>query len=190
MKALEEKIVKQGTCIGSEVLKVDTFINHGIDTKFLDDMGKEIARIFAGDEPTKILTAEASGIAIAVAAANHLNYIPVVFAKKNKPNTMGLDVYESSAKSFTKGSIFTLRVTKELISKDDRILIVDDFLAHGQAALALYDIATQAGAKVVGCTAVIEKKYQGGSERVRKLGVHVQSLAVIEKMEDGKITFE
>ena len=190
MKALEEKILKEGVCIGDDILKVDGFLNHQIDVKFLDEIGLEIARIFGEEKPNKILTVEASGIAIAVAASNHLGGIPVVFAKKAKPSTMQDGEYVAEAVSFTKGITNMLHVSKKFLSSNDRVLIVDDFLARGEAGMALCDLVKQAGGEIVGFTAAIEKKHQGGADRMRELGIKVQSLAVIEKMHDGKIDFE
>lgn len=190
MKSLEEKIIKEGTCIGDDIVKVDNFLNHQIDVKFLDEIGKEIARLFADTNPNKILTVEASGIAIAVAASNHMGGIPVVFAKKAKPSTMQDGFYAAEAVSFTKGTTNILHVSKKFLSSEDKVLIVDDFLARGEAGMALCDLVKQAGGEVVGFSAAIEKKHQGGAERIRSLGVKVQSLAVIENMHDGQIDFE
>ncbi len=190
MKALEEKIVNEGTCIGDDIVKVDNFLNHQIDVKFLDEIGKEIARLFADSKPNKLLTVEASGIAIAIAASNHLGGIPVVFAKKAKPSTMQDGMYCAEAISFTKGVTNILHVSKKYLTSDDRVLIVDDFLARGEAGVALCDLVKQADGKIVGFAAAIEKKHQGGADRIRNLGVNVQSLAVISNIQDGKIDFE
>ncbi|MDO5441009.1 MAG: xanthine phosphoribosyltransferase [Bacillota bacterium] len=190
MKLLEEKILNTGKCIGDDILKVDMFLNHQLDVKLLDDIGEEINRIFAEDKPNKILTVEASGIAIAVAASRAMGYLPVVFAKKTKPSTMIDDSYCAEAISFTKGTSSILRVSKDFLNKDDRVLIIDDFLAKGEAGMALCDLVKQAGGTVVGFTAAIEKEHQGGAERMRNIGIKVQSLAVIAEMRDGKITFK
>lgn len=189
MKALEEKILKDGEVIGTEIVKVDGFINHKIDVRFMDEMGDEFARLFRDAKPSKILTVEASGIAIACSAARSFGYIPVVFAKKAAPNTMTEDAYTAEARSFTKGTVSLLRISKKHIDKGDRVLILDDFLAHGEAGLALCDIVKQAGAEVVGLGAAIEKTYQGGAAKLRKKGITVKSLAAIAKIEDGQITF-
>ena len=190
MKLLEEKILNTGKCIGDEILKVDMFLNHQIDVELLDQIGEEIKDIFKEQRPNKILTVEASGIAIAVAASRAMNYIPVVFAKKTKPSTMVDDSYTAEAMSFTKGVSSILRVSKDFLNKEDRVLIVDDFLAKGEAGMALCDIVKQAGATVVGFSAAIEKEYQGGADRLRSLGIKVQSLAVIKEMHGGKIQFK
>lgn len=189
MKALEEKILREGQIIGSEIVKVDGFLNHRIDVGFLEEIGAEFARIFAEDSPNKILTVEASGIAVACAASAKLGHVPVVFAKKASPSTMTGGFYAAEARSFTKGTTSLLRVSEDFLSSDDRLLILDDFLARGEAGLALLDIAEQAGAKTVGFGAVIEKRFQGGAARITERGVKVRSLAVIERIEDGVPTF-
>ncbi len=190
MKALEEKIVKEGRCIGSEILKVDMFLNHRLDVKFIDEMGEEIARLFSEDQPNKILTVESSGIAIATATSRAMGYIQVVFAKKASPSTMSEEFYGAEARSFTKGTSSLLKVSKEFLGRGDRVLIVDDFLARGDAGIALCDLVDQAGGRVVGFAAAIEKKHQGGAARLRKQGVKVRCLAVIDSMRNGKILFE
>jgi len=189
MKALEEKILNNGVAIGTEIVKVDNFLNHQIDVRFLEEIGAEFARLFEKNKPNKILTVEASGIAIAFAVSPKMDYKPVVFAKKTSPNTMVGDFYSAEAKSFTKGTVSQLRVSKDFISEGDRVLIVDDFLARGEAGVALVNIVRMAGAEVVGFGAVIEKKFQGGAQKLRDMGVEVHSLAVVEKIEDGVITF-
>jgi len=190
MKALEEKILKEGKCIGSEILKVDMFLNHQIDVKFLDEMGAEIARLFKDEKPNKILTVESSGIAIAIAASRYFDYVPVVFAKKSKPSTMIDQSYAAQARSFTKGITNNLVVAKDFLSEADRVLIIDDFLACGEAGIALVDLVKQSGGKTVGFCAAIEKKHQGGAQRLRDMGIKVCNLAVIESMQDGKVNFE
>lgn len=190
MKALENKILTDGVCIGDDILKVDNFINHQIDIKLADEIGVEIARIFKDEKPNKIFTVESSGIVFAATAARAFDYLPMVFAKKTAPSTLIEDCYTAEAMSFTKGTKSVLRVSKKFLSAEDRVLIVDDFLARGEAGMALCDIVEQAGGKVVGFTAIIEKKHQGGADRLRARGIKVQSLAVIEKMQNGKITFE
>lgn len=190
MKELEEKINKEGTVIGTEIVKVDGFLNHQIDIRFLEDIGREIKRIFNDIKVDRILTVESSGIAIACFAAKHFNYVPVVFAKKTLPNTMDSGFYEADSRSFTKGTVSTLRVDKKFIRKGEHVLIIDDFLAHGQAALALCSITEQAGAIVEGVCAVIEKKYQGGSARLREKGYRVEALTSIVKVSEGKVYYE
>ncbi|MDO4176949.1 MAG: xanthine phosphoribosyltransferase [Bacillota bacterium] len=190
MEALKKKIVEEGSVIGTEIVKVDTFLNHQIDAEFLEKIGEEFKKRFADVEVNKILTVEASGIAIACAAARYFGYPPVVFAKKAAPSTMNEGFYEAEARSFTKGTISKLKVDSKFINTGDKILILDDFLASGEASVALADIVEQGGAEVVGIGAVIEKGHQGGSDRLREKGYRVESLAVIKKIEDGTITFE
>ena len=190
MESLKEKILTEGEAIGTEIVKVDGFLNHQIDVKFLEEIGEEFKRRFDDIEVDKILTVEASGIAIACMAAPLFGYPPVVFAKKAAPSTMNEGFYEAEAKSFTKGTVSKLKVAKKFISEGDKVLIIDDFMASGEAAAALAQIASEAGAEIVGIGAVIEKGFQGGSERLRSMGYRVESLAVIEKIEDGVLTFE
>lgn len=190
MKELKEKILKEGVAIGTEIVKVDHFLNHRLDVKFLEEVGKEFKKRFAEDEINKILTVEASGIAVACLAAPYFDYAPVVFAKKAAPSTMTEGFYVAEAKSFTKGTVSLLRVSERFLEEGDKVLIIDDFLAHGQASLALADIVEQSGGEVVGIGAVIEKGFQGGSERLRAKGYKVESLAVIEEIVDGRIIFK
>lgn len=189
MKALKERIIADGVAIGTEIVKVDSFLNHQIDVALLDEIGKEFARRFEGCGVTKILTVEASGIAIACMAARHLGNVPVLFAKKTSPNTMTEDFYGAEVKSFTKRTTSVVRVSKKYLNRDDRILILDDFLAHGEAAVGMAELVEQAGAKLVAIGAVIEKQFQGGGMRLREKGYRVESLAVIESIRDGKINF-
>ncbi|MDD4564725.1 MAG: xanthine phosphoribosyltransferase [Eubacteriales bacterium] len=189
MKALKERIIADGVAIGTEIVKVDSFLNHQIDVAFLDEIGQEFAKRFRGMEISKILTVEASGIAIACITAKYFGNIPVLFAKKASPNTMTEDFYNAEVKSFTKGTVSIVRVSKKFLSPDDRVLILDDFLAHGEAAHGMADLIRQAGAKIAGIGAVIEKQFQGGGKRLREKGFLVESLAVIESIQNGKINF-
>ena len=190
MKLLEDRILKDGRCLGRDILKVDSFLNHQIDVALVDAMGQEFARLFGGLGVSKILTIEASGIPIAYAAAHAMGDLPLVFAKKTAPSTMVDGFYSAPVKSFTKGTVSSVIVSTRYLGPDDVVLLIDDFLAHGEAASGLYEICRQAGAKCVGLGAVIEKKYQGGAEKLRKLGLRVESLAVIASLEDGKIEFD
>lgn len=190
MKALKEKIRLEGSVIGTEIVKVDSFLNHQIDVEFLEEVGLEFSKRFAGLHIDRILTVEASGIAIACLAAPYFGYPPVVFAKKAAPSTMNAGFYEAEAKSFTKGTVSVLKLAKDYVKEGENVLILDDFLASGQASLALADIVEQAGAKVAGVGAVIEKGYQGGSELLRNKGYRVESLAVINEICDGKVYFD
>lgn len=188
MKALEEKILSEGKIYPGNVLKVGSFLNHQIDVDFLMEIGQEIARLFEKEKPTKILTIEASGIAVAVAAASAL-HIPMVFAKKHKTLNIAGDVYASMVYSYTHQVEYPIVVSKEFLSEQDRVLIVDDFLAHGKAIEGLADLVGQAQAKVVGAATVIEKGFQHGGDRLRADGMHVESLAIIDEMTENSIVF-
>lgn len=189
MEALKEKILNEGTAIGKDIVKVDGFLNHQLDVRFLEEIGKEFARRFADVQVDRILTVESSGIVIAAAAAQQMGYPPVVFAKKAAPNTMTEGFYEEEARSFTKGTVSRLVVSEKYLNAGERVLILDDFLAYGESSLAMTEMVRRAGAEVVGVGAVIEKGFQGGSEKLRAKGCRVESLAVIDKIEDGVITF-
>ena len=188
MRALEEKIIKEGVVLDGDILKVGSFLNQQIDTAFLFEMAEEIAAIYAGCEITKILTVEASGIAVAVAAA-HVMGLPLVFAKKNGAGNVSGEVYSSLVHSYTHNKDNYIVVPKDYMGKDDKFLVIDDFLANGKAFEGLIDIIGQAGAEVVGCTAVIEKGYQGGGDALRAKGIRVESLAVIDEMSPAGIRF-
>lgn len=188
MEALEQKILSEGTVLEGDILKVGSFLNQQIDIDFLLNIGSEINRIYAGEQVTKILTIEASGIAIAVGAAAVMRK-NVVFAKKNKTSNVSGAVYTSKVHSFTHGSDYLITVPQDYIGKDDKVLIIDDFLANGNALRGLIDIVNQAGAAVVGCTCAIEKGFQGGGDALRKEGYRIESLAVIEKMSPGNVEF-
>ena len=190
MKLLEDRIRQDGTGIGSELIKVDSFLNHQVDIALTDELGKEFARLFADCGATKVLTVEASGIPVACATARAMGNLPLVFAKKTAPNTMTEGKYSAPVKSFTKGSLFTIMVSKSFLNAGDKVLIVDDFLATGEAAIGLLDLIRQAGARCVGFGAVIEKEWQGGHERLAELGYKVESLAIISSMQDGNIVFK
>jgi len=189
MQALKDKIVKDGLALGTEIIKVDSFLNHRIDTAFLLELGKEFQRRFADAAPDKILTMESSGIAVAFATAMAFGNLPVVFAKKAAPNTMVEDFYCEPVKSFTKGTVSSAIVAQKFLQAGERVLIIDDFLAHGEAATGLINIVRKAGAEAVGLGAVIEKAFQGGGEKVRAMGCRLESLAIVEEIHDGKIRF-
>ncbi len=189
MKLLEERIQKDGTCIGTEIVKVDSFLNHQLDTALIRALGEEFARLFKDEQPNKVLTLEASGIPIAFAAAQALGDLPLVFAKKAAPSTMTEDAYTADVMSFTKGTVSTIRVAHQYLGPSDRVLIIDDFLAHGEAGLGLLKLVEDAGAKCVGFGAAIEKEHQGGHKRLEEKGIRVESLAVITSIKDGVISF-
>lgn len=191
MQALKDRILKDGLTIGTDIIKVDSFLNHQIDVALVSEIGKEFSKRFAdNDKINKILTIEASGIAIACATAWHMDGIPVIFAKKTAPSTMIDGVYSAEVTSFTRRTVSTIMVSKKYLTEGDNILIIDDFLAYGEAALGLASLIEQAGAVVAGIGAVIEKEFQSGSEKLRKKGYRVESLAVIESISDGHIIFK
>ena len=189
MKLLEERICKDGTVLPGNILKVDSFLNHQIDVDLLDKMGEEIKRLFEKEDVTKILTIEASGIGIACVAARFFG-VPVLFAKKAKTKNLSDNLYVTKIDSFTHGNTSDVVVDKRFLTKEDRVLIIDDFLAEGNALVGLIDLCDQAGAAVVGCAIAIEKAFQHGAERVRKKGIRVESLAVIKSMTDSEVIFE
>ena len=188
MKLVEEMILAKGEVYPGEILKVDSFLNHQLDPMLYTEMGKEIARLFAADEITKILTIEASGIALALAAAQEMQ-VPAVFAKKNKTKNLAGDIYTTVVQSYTHGIAYGVMVAKKFIQPQDKILIVDDFLAKGAAMEGLISLVEQGGAQVVGCVAAIEKGFQDGGARLRERGYRVESLAIVESMSEHGLTF-
>ncbi len=189
MKALKDKIIEDGVAIGTEIVKVDSFLNHQIDVNLLYQIGAEFYERFKDGGINKILTVEASGIAVACLTAMHFGNIPVVFAKKTSPNTLTEGFYSAEVKSFTKGTSSVVRVSERFLNSDDKVLIIDDFLAHGEAALGLIDLVRQANAEVIGIGAVIEKRFQGGSQKLKEAGYRVESLAIIQMIQNGQIQF-
>lgn len=189
VEALKQRILNEGISLGSDRINVDGFINHKIDTAFMEEIGKEFGRRFADVKVDKILTVEASGIAIAMAAARYFDYVPVVFAKKAAPNTMIEDCYTADAISFTKQVKNVIRVARKHIEAGENILILDDFLAHGEASKALCKIIEAAGAHVAGIGIVISKDFQGGKKSLEDMGYRVETLASVAHLEDGKIEF-
>lgn len=189
MKLLEERILKDGIVLSGTVLKVDKFLNHQIDVKLIMELAKEWKRLYADERITKILTIEASGIGIACIAALEFD-VPVVYAKKTRSSTIGSDLLSAKVVSYTHGNSYNVIAAKDYISPDDRILIIDDFLANGSALHALIKIAEAAGATVVGAGIAIEKAYQKGGDAIREKGYRIESLAKIAKMNsDGTIEF-
>ena len=189
MKALKERIIKDGKIREGNVLKVDSFLNHQLDINLFDQMGEEFKRRFEGKEITKILTIEASGIAIACIAARHFN-VPVVFAKKTQTKNIAGDVYTSKVESFTHGKVYDIIVSKDYLNSEDKVLIIDDFLANGKALVGLIKLVQDAGATVVGAGIAIEKGFQEGGKLIRESGVHLESLAIVEEMSvENGVTF-
>lgn len=182
MKALEEKIVREGEILPGGILKVGSFLNQQIDTDFMMEMGEEIYRLFRDEKITKILTIEASGITLAFAAASCF-HVPTLFAKKNKSNNVSGEVYRAKVHSYTHGNDFFAVLSREYLSANDRVLLVDDFLATGEAFLGLIEICRQAGAEIVGCVAAVEKAFQEGESRLKSEGLRVEALARVSRMD-------
>ena len=185
---MEQKILNEGSVLPGGILKVGSFLNQQIDTAFLKEIGEEIARLFAADKVTKILTIESSGIAIAAAAGIEMG-VPMVFAKKHKSSNVDGEVYSAVVHSFTKNTDYNVVVSRDYLTGADRVLLVDDFLAAGNAFFGLLELCRQAGAEVAGFSAAIEKGFQGGGDKLREKGYKVESLALIEKMTDSGIEF-
>lgn len=188
MKALEEKILKEGTVLPGHILKVGSFLNQQLDVDFLMEMGREIARLYADCGVTKVLTIEASGIALAVAAAAAM-HVPAVFAKKHQSGNVSGEVYTAKVHSYTHNTDNTIVVASEYIRSTDNVLIIDDFLATGEALAGLMDLVSQAGASLAGVATGIEKGFQGGGDKFRAQGVRVESLAIVDSMEVGNLVF-
>lgn len=190
MELLKRKIVDEGEVYEGNILKVDCFLNHQIDIPFMKEIGKEFHRLYKDDEVNKILTIEASGIAIGSMVAQEFG-CPLVFAKKNKTKNIAGDVYVTPVESFTHGTTYNVMVSKRFLGKGDKVLIVDDFLAVGNALRGLIKMVKESGAELVGCGTVIEKGYQHGGDEIRKQGLRVESLAIIESMDakSGNIVF-
>ena len=188
MQLMEEKILAEGKVLPGGILKVGSFLNQQIDTVFLKKMGEEIARLFKDAGVTKVLTIESSGIAIAAAAGMEMG-VPVVFAKKHKSSNVDGSVYTSVVHSYTHNTDYTIVVSSDYLSEDDTILLVDDFLANGKALIGLCALVSQAGAKLAGAAVAIEKGFQGGGDGLRAQGLRVESLAIIESMNEESIAF-
>jgi xanthine phosphoribosyltransferase len=188
MRLLEERIEKDGRVKDGNILKVDSFLNHQMDCGLFMDMGKELYRLFGNEGVTKILTIEASGIGIACITALVFG-VPALFAKKARTKNIDGDVYTSKVHSFTSGLTYDIIVSHRFLLPEDRILIVDDFLARGQALMGLIDLVRQAGATLVGCGIAIEKCFQEGGRMIREQGIRVESLAAIESMSENGVVF-
>lgn len=190
MQLLKDRIRKDGKIKEGNVLKVDSFLNHQMDVKLFQEIGKEFKRRFADEEITKILTIEASGIGIACAAAEVFD-VPVVFAKKTQTKNIAGDVYTTKVESFTHGRVYDIIVSKEFLGKGDKVLLIDDFLANGKALEGLAELVTKSGAELVGAGVVIEKGFQVGGDIIRSKGIHLESLAIVESMDEktGEVVF-
>ena len=188
MKALEEKILKEGQVRPGHILKVDGFLNHQIDIDFINEIGKEFYRLFGNKPVTKILTVEASGIGIACITAQYF-HVPVVFAKKAQSLNLDGSLYTAKVQSYTHNRVYDVILSKKFLKPEDHILIIDDFLANGCAVNGLLDIIEAAGASVEGVGIVIEKGFQSGGRDIRARGIDVKSLAIIKSMSDDSIEF-
>lgn len=188
MRLLKEKIKNEGIVLNNSILKVDAFLNHQIDPELMMELGREFSKRFADKKVTKILTVESSGIAVALTTALFF-HVPVVFARKQKPSTMNENLYSTKVFSFTKNVTNNVSVSKKFLPPGENILILDDFLANGEAAMGLVDLVHQAGSNVVGIGIVIEKSFQPGRNRLLEAGYQVESLARIKAFEKGQIVF-
>ena len=188
MDTLKQRILRDGQNLGNGILKVDGFINHQVDPVLMNECGEELARFFKDVGATKILTAEISGIAPAVTTGIHLD-LPVIYARKSKPITMPNQIFLTYAPSHTKGITVELIVSPEYLARNERILIIDDFLASGQTIMGLVRLTEAAGAELVGIGALIEKTFEGGRDLLSPLGIPIHALAVVQDMSDGKIVF-
>lgn len=190
MQILKDRIRKDGKIREGNVLKVDSFLNHQMDVSLFREIGKEFKRRFEGEEITKILTIEASGIGIACVVAEVFN-VPVVFAKKTQTKNIAGDVYTTQVESYTHGRIYDIIVSREFLGPDDKVLLIDDFMANGKAMEGLIQIVKDSGAQLVGAGIVIEKGFQPGGDALRDQGVHLESLAIVESMDEktGEIVF-
>ena len=188
MQLLKERILKDGVVKPGNVLKVDSFLNHQMDIDLINEIGKEFRRRFPSDKITKILTIEASGIGIACIAAQYFN-VPVIFAKKAQSINIDGEVYHSKVESFTHKRVYDVILSKKFLSADDHVLIIDDFLANGCALLGLLELVKEAGASVEGAGIVIEKGFQSGGNSIREQGIHLESLAIVDSMNDTSLTY-
>ena len=188
MELLKRRILEDGIVKEGNILKVDSFLNHQIDVALMNEIGKEFYALFADKRVDKILTIEASGIGLAVIAAQYFN-VPVIFAKKAKSKNIDGDVYSTVIHSYTYNLDYTVMVSKKYLLPQDNILIIDDFLAVGKALHGLVEIVNQCGATLAGAGIAIEKRFQGGGDSLRASGINLKSLAIIENMDGGAITF-
>ena len=188
MKLLKERILKDGIVKPGNVLKVDSFLNHQMDIQLINEMGKEWKKRFEGKNINKILTIEASGIGIACIVAQYFN-VPVVFAKKAKSLNLDGEMYTTKVESFTHKKVYDVILSKKFLGPEDHVLLIDDFLANGCALLGLIDIVNESGATLEGAGIVIEKGFQKGGKEIRDMGIHLESLAIIDSMRVDSLTF-
>lgn len=190
MQLLKDRIRKDGIVREGGVLKVDSFLNHQMDIELFEEIGKEFRRRFEGEEINKILTIEASGIGIACIVAQYF-HVPVVFVKKTKTKNIAGDVYTSRVESYTHGRVYDIIVSKDFLGPEDKVLLIDDFLANGKALEGLAELVKKSGAELVGAGVVIEKGFQVGGDIIRSKGIHLESLAIVESMDEktGEVVF-
>ncbi len=188
MKLLEDRILRDGIVKPGNILKVDSFINHQMDISFINELGREFKRRFSHNRITKILTIEASGIGIACIAAQYFG-VPVIFAKKAQSLNLDGEMYIAKVESFTHKRVYDVILSKKFLTEQDHVLLIDDFLANGCALMGLMDIVKQSGAVLEGAGVVIEKGFQKGGQMIRDMGVHLESLAIVDAMTDDSLTF-
>ena len=188
MKLLEDRILRDGIVKPGNILKVDSFINHQMDISFINELGREFKRRFSHNRITKILTIEASGIGIACIAAQYFG-VPVIFAKKAQSLNLDGEMYIAKVESFTHKRVYDVILSKKFLTEQDHVLLIDDFLANGCALMGLMDIVKQSGAVLEGAGVVIEKGFQKGGQMIRGMGVHLESLAIVDAMTDDSLTF-
>lgn len=188
MELLKNMILEKGKVFPGNILKVDSFLNHQVEPVIIDKIGEEFAQIFKGEEITKVLTIESSGITMALATAKWLN-VNMIFAKKTQTKNIAAEVYSSKVISYTHNKVYDIIVSTEYLNKDDKVLVIDDFLANGKALEGLIDIINQAGATLVGCGIAIEKAFQPGGDNLRARGIRVESLAKIGSMTNDSLSF-
>lgn len=188
MDSLKQKILNDGCIVGNDIIKVDSFLNHQLDVEFLNLIGQEFYRRFRNQPISRILTCEASGIAIATITAQYFK-VPVVFAKKSPSKNLDPHTYSAQVYSYTRQSNYEMQVNKGYLLAEDQVLIIDDFLANGQAVLGMAELVRQAGATLVGVGVVVEKGFQPGGAKLQEAGIHLESLAVIDQIENGQIVF-
>ena len=186
MERLKKKILAESEVSDGDIIRVDMFLNHCLDTELIEEIGKHLAKRFKSERPTKVLTAESSGIPIAIFVAHALG-IPAVYAKKYQVGYIDSDVYSTEIHSFSMEKSFTLRVSKRYLDEDEKVLLIDDILSSGQSTLGLVDLVSQAGAEVVGLGVAIEKASKEGGQLLRQMGIRVESLVAVERVSDGEI---
>lgn len=190
MELLKAKIRTDAKITENRIIQVDNFLNHQLDITLFNEIGKEFKRRFSSKEITKIVTIETSGIAIASIASQYFDNVPVVFAKKHAGINMNQEVYEAKVYSYTKAQEYTIKISKKFLSPNDKILIIDDFLASGSALMGLVSLVSQSGAAISGVGIVIEKTFQGGRKLVEEKGLQLESLAIIDSLRDGQVIFK